>query len=331
MSMGEVIMQWAIVAGERFEANPILKGVTAKCPCCDSEVRPKCGSIVEWHWAHKERDCDPWSEPESQWHRDWKDSFPSSWNEVIIGNHRADIKAGNLVIELQNSLISPQTIQDRESFYGNMIWIVNASDFALSIREQDDYVSFRWKWPRKSWWNSTRPIYFDLGFKGILEVRKIYNEVPCGGWGHLFPARSEFLKRIGIVSEKQFSEYWTNDPETIRNAIRGIATETPTSDDLLLALYAGGEFSDIITSGTCNRWNRFAKTYINGSWHETRPKVCGGELEVTRFKRGGAEYIRCKNCKMSPIFQGEDIPGLHPRIAEICKRIFRSSKSGAFS
>lgn len=310
-------MQWAIVAGERFEANPILRGISAKCPCCDSEVRPKCGSIVEWHWAHKERDCDPWSEPESLWHREWKDSFPSSWNEVIIGKHRADIKADGLVIELQNSLISPKTIQERESYYGNMIWIVNAQDFTLSIRERDEYVSFRWKWPRKSWWHSEKPLYFDLGIRGILEVKKIHNETPCGGWGTLFPNRSEFLKKIGIIPTRGFESVWTNEQRVIRDAISGIVPGENLTDRERLALYAGEEIAEIVEDGVCN-W----KTYRSDTPWDLKTMqvsgVCGGRLSLYRTRHG--IYLWCSRCNRSPEYRGKSLPKLHPRIAALCKK-----------
>lgn len=317
MHLGAKRMQWAIVDGERFEANPILKGIGAKCPCCDSEVRPKCGSIVEWHWAHKERDCDPWSEPESEWHREWKDCFPSTWQEVIVGNHRADIKTSGLVIELQNSLISPKTIQERESFYGNMIWIVNAQDFAIGIREHVEYVSFRWKWPRKSWWHSTKPLYFDLGIRGILQVKKIHNETPCGGWGVLFPNRSEFLKKIGIIPSNGFESLWTNNQRAICDAISGVIPNDNLTDYERLELYAGEEIAELVESGSCNR-----KTYTSvtpGDWRTVRlAGVCGGRLKMFHSKHG--TYLWCSWCNRPPEYKGEPLPKLHPKVADLCEK-----------
>lgn len=52
-----------------------------------------------WHWAHKGRlPCDPWWEPETEWHRMWKDYFPSQNQEVVHFDaatgekHVADVK-----------------------------------------------------------------------------------------------------------------------------------------------------------------------------------------------------------------------------------------------
>ena len=100
------------------------------CPHCKSEVIAKCGSINVWHWAHIDRDCDLWSEPESDWHKEWKEKVPLKNREVTINNHRADILlAKGLVVELQNSSISVENIRERENFYGEMVWLFNAQEF----------------------------------------------------------------------------------------------------------------------------------------------------------------------------------------------------------
>jgi hypothetical protein len=58
----------------------------------------KCGQIRVWHWAHRAiRTCDPWWEPETKWHRDWKNQFPEDWQERIHKSeagerHIADVK-----------------------------------------------------------------------------------------------------------------------------------------------------------------------------------------------------------------------------------------------
>jgi hypothetical protein len=130
----------------------------------------------------KRSDCDAWAEGESKWHRTWKERFPRRWREVVIGSHRADIKSPRGIIELQTSGISPCEIAKRERFYGEMVWVVNAQDFNLHIRDRGTYVTFRWKHPRKTWWTSRKPLYFDLGDR-LVSIRRIYKSVPCGGSG----------------------------------------------------------------------------------------------------------------------------------------------------
>ncbi len=190
--------------GIRKKASPKDKGV---CPICDEEVIAKCGSIKIWHWAHKSNsECDSFGEPETEWHRDWKNNFPEECQEVVIGNHRADVKTEKgLVIEFQNSPISPEQIEEREKFYGygNMIWVLNGDKIAknIDLREKK-VITFRWKHPPKSWWIARQQIYIDLGEfdigtcvdEFIFKIRRIYKKCPCGGWGELL-LKKEFLKR----------------------------------------------------------------------------------------------------------------------------------------
>ena len=195
--------------GNRMSASP---GAIGHCGICQEKLIPKCGEIMIWHWSHKNNsDCDPWHEPESEWHKKWKDEFPKEQQEVVIENHRADIKNSKGIIELQNSAISPIQIEEREFFYDKMIWLLNWKTLAqgMILRKKENYCSFRWKHPPKSWWSATKPIYIDLDeyqyqdfeelgkpFKNqILLIKKIYNSIPCGGWGVLIP-KEEFLRRF---------------------------------------------------------------------------------------------------------------------------------------
>jgi hypothetical protein len=123
---------------ERIRPFP---GGRALCQICNSQLIAHCGDIKVWHWQHKQdRDCDQWKEHETEWHRAWKNQFPIEWQEtVMIGEdgekHLADVKTSNgLVIEFQNSSISTSTIEIREEFYGNMIWVVNAIEFRDNIK-----------------------------------------------------------------------------------------------------------------------------------------------------------------------------------------------------
>ena len=156
-------MIWAIKDKEKIKSTP--KG-TAVCPICKSKVIAKCGVVKSWHWSHKSvNDCDNWAEPESAWHLKWKSYFPKEQQEVIIENHRADIKTkGDIVIELQNSSISADDICDREKFYNKMIWLLNGNTFGnnLKIINKKSYFIFEWKNPPKSFFYSNDLIYIDI-------------------------------------------------------------------------------------------------------------------------------------------------------------------------
>jgi len=194
-------MQYAITTtGERTLPSPEIHAI---CPGCKDTLIPKCGSINIWHFAHKNKDCDPWYEPESKWHRDWKEFWPIENREVVIGNHRADIKTkGGTVVELQNSSISSQEIQERERFYDNMIWVVNAETFweNIYLRDKEDYHTFLWKYPRKCWLFAKKPIYLDIGHHYptmLFKMKKIHPGLPCRGWGqHL--GKEYLLENLGI-------------------------------------------------------------------------------------------------------------------------------------
>lgn len=159
-------MQFALSnEGEKIEA---AKGVEAFCPNCRRPVLAKCGRIKVRHWAHAAgKDCDPWYEPETEWHRAWKALFDPEQVEVAMGEHRADVLAGGRVVELQNSPISPKEIEARERFYGRMAWIVNAERFAKHfylVRAKGGGVfSFRWKHMKPSWRFARSPIVLDFG------------------------------------------------------------------------------------------------------------------------------------------------------------------------
>lgn len=118
-------MRFAIVGNNRIEAQPKLQGL---CPCCFKPVVAKCGEQKVWHWAHRGNTaCDNWWEKETEWHRAWKNNYPTEWQEKSLFDektgekHIADVcTIRNLVIEFQHSYISQKERVSREQFY--KIW-----------------------------------------------------------------------------------------------------------------------------------------------------------------------------------------------------------------
>jgi hypothetical protein len=113
-----------------------FKGGEGTCPVCGSRAIAKCGPRVIHHWAHaSRRDCDPWWENETPWHREWKNRFPESYREIshIASDgeiHRADLKTpSGVVIEVQHSQMTDAERISREEFYGNLVWIIDGSTF----------------------------------------------------------------------------------------------------------------------------------------------------------------------------------------------------------
>jgi competence protein CoiA len=215
--------------GGRISATP---GVSAVCPLCHERVRPKCGRIVCWHFAHlAATDCDRWSDGETDWHREWKLTAPIERREVIIGCHRADVVTSDgTVVEFQHSSISPAEIAEREQFYGpRMVWVFDVADAyrntapagwppnrrldlrhrpapwtALDRRYDDPtYRTFRWKHARKSIATCRRPVVLDLGVQSLLRLGRMYPDAPTGGYGHI-EDRSDFVAWLTAPPEELF-------------------------------------------------------------------------------------------------------------------------------
>jgi competence protein CoiA len=128
-----VKLQFALIDNARSEAKSGLKGF---CPTCGAEMVAKCGPRVVHHWAHAfRRNCDPWWENETQWHRDWKNLFPEGCREVnhVAPDgeiHRADIMTPTgIYIEVQHSAMTDGERKSREAFYKNLVWIVDGRGF----------------------------------------------------------------------------------------------------------------------------------------------------------------------------------------------------------
>ena len=182
-------MIFALVSGQRSTPSPRLRG---NCAYCDREMIAKCGKTKMWHWAHKSKaSCDPWWESETEWHRSWKSQFPSDWQEIVQFDqasgekHVADVKTPfGLVIEFQHSPIEQQEVESRESFYGQMIWVVDGDRgsldpgyFSVGLSTVEpasfDPLAYFLKWWGKSrlmhnWAKTSAPIYLDFGDEEAL-------------------------------------------------------------------------------------------------------------------------------------------------------------------
>jgi hypothetical protein len=131
-------MRFALIDGKKSVPQPKIQGI---CPHCGEIMIAKCGRTKVWHWAHKSREmCDPWWENETEWHRNWKNHFPVDWQEIsalddLTGErHIADVKTPDgYVVEFQHSPMPLEEMFSRESFYGNMIWIVDGLRNDLDI------------------------------------------------------------------------------------------------------------------------------------------------------------------------------------------------------
>jgi hypothetical protein len=138
-------MRFAVLDGNRVEATP---GARGSCPGCGSELIAKCGTLKVWHWAHKgQRHCDRWWENETEWHRGWKNNFPTDWQEIRVRGadgelHIADIKTPKgLVVEFQRSYLKPEEALKRTVFYKPMFWVVDGTRNKTDKKQLDRALS----------------------------------------------------------------------------------------------------------------------------------------------------------------------------------------------
>ena len=224
-------MKFALVNGERREAQPNLSG---ECTSCGNPMVAKCGELRVWHWAHKGRLlCDPWWEKETAWHRAWKDQFPAEWQENVHRSgdgerHVADVKTGDgWVIEFQHSHLTPEERRSREAFYPKLIWVVDGT------RLKRDRAQFARAWNEgvpvggnalvrkafsddcrllREWADTNAPIFFDLGEMDRLWWLFARN---TNGSAYLHPfSRAHFIawhRSTATVAARQLDEFLTKE------------------------------------------------------------------------------------------------------------------------
>lgn len=222
-------MKFALVNGEDAEAT---KGAKGFCKYCGSELVAHCGEVYAQHWAHKgKRNCDPWWENETQWHRSWKDKFPVEWQEVIQyakdgEKHIADVKTeSDWVLEIQHSYLKPEERRSRNAFYPKLVWVVDGlrrktdiTQFQKTLNDSDDLrvalkirKVFLPEQPRllKEWQHNQSLVFFD--FHGTEEqnqaalwflVPKFSEEM------YLMPFSKQHF--IALHNKNEFDDFVTN-------------------------------------------------------------------------------------------------------------------------
>jgi hypothetical protein len=120
-----------LALSEDYELIEASHGVKGFCPLCKAQLIPRCGQIRDHHWAHKSgKECDPWWEGETHWHRQWKQQVDKKFREKVIEKagekHRADVLlSSGITFEFQKSPLSLIDRQSRENFYNNLIWVIH--------------------------------------------------------------------------------------------------------------------------------------------------------------------------------------------------------------
>lgn len=212
-------MRFALVNNSRSEAQP---GLIGYCPGCSQPMIAKCGTQRASHWAHRgNRNCDPWWEPETPWHRAWKDNFPREWQEAIQRDgkgekHIADVRTEHgLVIEFQHSYLPTHEKAAREGFHQNMVWVVDGTrlkrdrprflEARSSLRPTFMKRLFVLLWPKEgfpsTWLDCAVPVFFDFeGFGTAKEVSVPDQDIL---WC-LLPGRAEGRAVVAAVPRDMF-------------------------------------------------------------------------------------------------------------------------------
>jgi hypothetical protein len=231
-------VKFALVNGDKAEAT---KGAKGFCPSCGAELIAKCGEVKVNHWAHKgSRNCDPWWENETDWHRSWKGNFPVDWQEVIHFDgsgekHIADVKTQTgYVLEFQHSYLDPEERRSRNAFYPKLVWIVDGTrretdklQFEKVIKESTTVIKElpirRVFFPEecrllKEWHDTNALVFFD--FQEMKETNQSML------W-FLFPKLATNEAYISPFSRKTFIEMHNENKfdELVRNIILPIRKE----------------------------------------------------------------------------------------------------------
>ena len=165
------------------------------CKCCNEKILAKKGPIKIHHYSHKSNTNCSFNKKEhkTEWHMFWQNSIKDENLEIIITKndvkHIADIKNNNdLIIEIQHSNIKLEDVYERETFYENMIWILDGNNIEDNNNKQISQcvdVAFEFtqnaktyymiKSTKKFWLYMSKPKYIDTHY-GIIKIIKLYDK-----------------------------------------------------------------------------------------------------------------------------------------------------------
>jgi hypothetical protein len=153
------------------------------CPDGHPVVGKK-GTKVIWHYAHvhaSDAENDSCCRVMGEWHHWWQGRVEPDFLEIIIKRdgkkHIADmINSQNLVVEFQKSVISPEIIRERETFYKNMIWIFCCNDMTHKIiKTHGRYMKIKLLGGSKYFLSAKKRSFLDFDRRGVLELLKVKN------------------------------------------------------------------------------------------------------------------------------------------------------------
>ncbi len=213
-------MKFALVNNLKTEAT---KGAKGTCINCGFPLIARCGTVRMHHWVHATTPhCDPWKEKHQAWHRQWINKFPRECQEISVSDeatserHIADVcTEHDLVIKFQLSGIYQEEQIAQESFYKNMIWVVNGTQPKYrrflkrknSFRETGSqgyyFVDFPALFFPSAWVESSVPVIFDfLGMESKSDQYDLRSFLFC-----LLPTQKGESAIVAVMSRSLFIDH----------------------------------------------------------------------------------------------------------------------------
>lgn len=184
------------------------------CPCCESKVVAKMGSIKIHHWSHLSSEiyCD--SRPMSEWHLEWQSHFPSEMVEVYVNKQRrADVLLPNKVaIEFQNSPISIENVLARNQHHKDgVIWVHNFMEqtankqFFNKTEVKKGLYRALWKNPIHLFDREKvrgEEIYFQFSEQTLGKICWVdYSTKPFASFSFYLKTKKEFLSNFNLQAK----------------------------------------------------------------------------------------------------------------------------------
>ncbi|NJC44490.1 UNVERIFIED_ORG: hypothetical protein FHT06_001729 [Xanthomonas campestris] len=226
----------ALHNSQRKRAEAAGSGQIGKCPWTDLDVKAHVGAIRQyWAYIGGQPRLPPGYEPESEWHRCWKEVVDDAQCEVVMGQnkeHRADILGSNdTIIEIQRSVIDIRDVRDRTEFYfkqsgKRMIWVVDIQEFWLKrffLVPTDKQGEFKVDWkPRRTWlWDIAKTpdthLYLEFNQKNdkLLHCWIHKSEMYC----KYITKKQFFMTYLDSVSRTHFRGF----PKEALDVLQGLA------------------------------------------------------------------------------------------------------------
>jgi competence CoiA-like predicted nuclease len=160
-----------------------------KVKCCQGHsVHARKGHKMRHHYAHcKGEGSEECSREMGEWHISSQDRIKNEYLEKRIYDghkyHIADVLTdSNIVIEFQKSIISPNIIQKRDSFYSKhckeLIWVICAENMDITLQKINDEKFKINLLKGSSYFKYCKSkVFLDQGKKEFIQIIDMHNQI----------------------------------------------------------------------------------------------------------------------------------------------------------